>query len=271
MIYSVSIIMFMLFIAFVIVMIYLIVHAVDKSTRLRNNTISNTFYRPRIERLIGKINYAELSLSNILNNYLPKNFYTVYDDLLIETNGKTHQIDHLVISQFGVFVIENKAYSGVITGDKYDKVWVRHYNKNKKMYYENPIRQNYGHVKCIQELLHLNNKQVFNIACLMGNGTTNIKHDGELTRYDTIIERIMSYEDVVINNTQELCEIVQRANITDVQKRNEHIKRLLYTKENMNYNMCPKCGGKLVLRRGNNNKNFIGCSNYPRCRYTRKI
>lgn len=36
--------------------------------------------------------------------------------------------------------------------------------------------------------------------------------------------------------------------------------------------ICPVCGGKLAVRKAtrgaNAGKNFWGCSNYPRCRYT---
>ena len=35
-------------------------------------------------------------------------------------------------------------------------------------------------------------------------------------------------------------------------------------------NVCPDCGGKLVQKNGRNGE-FIGCSNFPNCRYTRSI
>ncbi len=40
-------------------------------------------------------------------------------------------------------------------------------------------------------------------------------------------------------------------------------------------NLCPKCGGQLVRRTAkkgpNQGKPFIGCSNFPKCRYTKQI
>lgn len=33
--------------------------------------------------------------------------------------------------------------------------------------------------------------------------------------------------------------------------------------------VCPKCGGELIMREGKYGT-FIGCSNYPKCRYTQK-
>ena len=84
---------------------------------------------------------------------LPKDKYLVINDVMVEQNGTTHQIDHVVVSSYGIFSIETKQYNGFITGNKYDKNWIRHAGKNK-YYYTNPIRQNYGHVKALSELLN---------------------------------------------------------------------------------------------------------------------
>ena len=88
---------------------------------------------------------------------LPKNKYLMINDVFIKVNNVTHQIDHIIVSPYGIFSIETKQYNGFITGNKYDKNWVRHLGK-KKIYYTNPIRQNYGHVKALSELLNINEK-----------------------------------------------------------------------------------------------------------------
>ena len=41
-------------------------------------------------------------------------------------------------------------------------------------------------------------------------------------------------------------------------------------KYHLNDNLCPKCGGELVKRNGKYGE-FYGCSNYPKCKYTREI
>ena len=51
-----------------------------------------------------------------------------------------------------------------------------------------------------------------------------------------------------------------------VQERLKYItekKKTIY-----NPNICPECGGQLKEKNGKYGS-FIGCSNYPRCRYTR--
>jgi DNA-directed RNA polymerase subunit RPC12/RpoP len=42
------------------------------------------------------------------------------------------------------------------------------------------------------------------------------------------------------------------------------------TKQRYDSNICPECGSRLIERNGRNGR-FMGCSGYPRCRYTRSI
>ena len=63
-------------------------------------------------------------------------------------------------------------------------------------------------------------------------------------------------------------------NIIDKDARKLHVQNIKTTiketEEKIQNNICPKCGGKLVERNGKYGK-FIGCSNYPNCKYTDKI
>ena len=201
---------------------------------------------------------------------LDKNKYIVLNDIMISVNGKTHQIDHIVLSKYGIFVIETKQYNGYIKGSKYDKKWVRYIKGKEPIYYTNPIRQNYGHVKAICELLNIGENKVFNIVCIPSNNVKlNIEHDGELTTGLTINDKITSYKDEIIDNVEELKEKIIIHNIVDKNKRREHIERINAHKEEFSKDVCPKCGAKLVERTGQYG-NFLGCANYPNCRYTRK-
>ena len=46
---------------------------------------------------------------------LNKNEYKILNDIMIEIDGITHQIDHVIVSKYGIFVIETKQYNGYIT------------------------------------------------------------------------------------------------------------------------------------------------------------
>lgn len=202
---------------------------------------------------------------------LDKDKYILLNDIMIAVNGKTYQIDHIVLSKYGIFVIETKQYNGYITGSKYDNKWVRHLKGNELVYYTNPIRQNYGHVKAICELLNINEKIVFNIVCIPSkNVKLNIKHDGELTTSVDINDKITSYKEEIIDNVEELKDKIVVNNIVDKDIRKRHVERINAVKEFYDDKICPVCGSKLKLRKGKYG-NFLGCTNYPKCKYTRNV
>ena len=216
-------------------------------------------------RIIGW--FGELWTKQALNK-LPKDKYIILNDIFIKTCDSTHQIDHVVISQYGIFSIETKQYNGYITGTKYDKNWVRHLGR-RKIYYTNPIRQNYGHVKALAELLNIDESKIHNVVCIPSRAKLKIKDDGEVVRNTTIVNKILSYTETVINDIESVVAIIKSNNITDKTIKKEHIKNIKNNIIDNDPNKCPKCGGKLVERNGRYGM-FIGCSNYPKCKYIKK-
>ena len=51
--------------------------------------------------------------------------YVILDDVVLRTNRGTTQIDHIVVSKYGVFAIETKNYRGEIYGDDKRKEWTQ--------------------------------------------------------------------------------------------------------------------------------------------------
>jgi len=105
-------------------------------------------FTPRIHGIIG-----ERPVASFLSA-LDSKKYLIINDLMIENEGKTSQIDHVVISNYGVFVIETKNYDGWILGDESSNYWTQVIYKRKEKLY-NPIKQNYGHVQAIKNILKL--------------------------------------------------------------------------------------------------------------------
>lgn len=105
-----------------------------------------TSARPKIESTrIGELGEHKI---NIQLDQLPKDCRYLSD--LLVSNPKSRsgysQIDHLVISPYGLFVIETKNYNGEIKGKRSDKQWS--VSNRFKMY--NPFMQNYGHIKAVE-------------------------------------------------------------------------------------------------------------------------
>ena len=139
------------------------------------------------KKYLDKGKLGERSVSKRLKR-LDNNKYKVINDVILKTSRGTSQIDHLVVSNYGIFVIETKNYQGWIVGSENTDNW-QQIIYNKKNYFRNPIKQNYGHIKAIEENLKLNNKIkyisiiVFMNGCdLKVNATTPVLYEHDLLK-----------------------------------------------------------------------------------------
>lgn len=219
------------------------------------------------KNIVGKAgeHWAKKELEKLNDDYL------IINDLMIKTkDNKTHQIDHLVISKYGIFVIETKQWNGYIIGNDYDKKWTIIAGK-RKYYSENPIHQNYGHIKALQEILNIDINKFISIVYIPSTVKTKIKSNN-ISRAGELTNKITAYRTQIIDNPSEIYRRLNNLNIIDKEKRKEHIqyaKNVNKQKEFNGSNICPWCGGQLVEKNGKYGK-FIGCSNYPKCRYIKR-
>src|SRR5262245_33104530 len=89
---------------------------------------------------------GETFVSRRLSN-LDSAHYKILNDLMLPSLGNTDmtQIDHVLVSTYGIFVIETKSYSGWIFGNAYQQHWTQVIYRFRKKFY-NPLRQNYVHI-----------------------------------------------------------------------------------------------------------------------------
>ena len=88
----------------------------------------------------------------ILKRCRPPEFHLL-NHVTLRTKDGTTQIDHLLVSRFGVFVIEAKDYKGWIFANSADRHWTQVLFR-AKFRLRNPIHQNYKHVCAVRELLN---------------------------------------------------------------------------------------------------------------------
>lgn len=92
----------------------------------------------------------------------------------LPTRTGTTEIDHIIVADTGVFVIEAKHYSGWIFGRANDAKWTQvHYRRHRS--FQNPIRQNEGHVRAIQSLSHYPDQHY--ISVVVFTGTAQLQTD----------------------------------------------------------------------------------------------
>lgn len=78
--------------------------------------------------------------------------YHLLNHVTLRLKDGTTQIDHVLVSRFGIFVIETKDYKGWIFAGQDDRYWTQVLYR-AKFRFQNPIRQNHRHVRAVQDLL----------------------------------------------------------------------------------------------------------------------
>lgn len=114
-------------------------------------------------------NIGEALVSEILEENFSAPDYHLMNHVTMRMEDGTTQIDHILVSRFGIFVIETKHYSGWIFANAKSKNWTQVlYRLRFKL--QNPILQNSRHVRAVRELLDfLPNGTIKNIVVFSGS------------------------------------------------------------------------------------------------------
>ena len=160
-------------------------------------------FRPQIKGYIG-----EKIIAFVLKR-LDKEKYTVINDVMVEVERGTSQIDHVIVSNFGVFVVETKNYSGWIFGDDTSRYWTQVIYKRKEKFY-NPIRQNLGHIKALKKVLaDYPNLLYIPIVVFSINADLKTKTSNHVVYSTKLLKTIRRYDESVISDTEKK-DIAQR-------------------------------------------------------------
>ena len=130
--------------------------------------------------------FGEMKTASIFHpNVFGKDNQILINNIHISENGTDHQIDHIVLLTYGVFVIETKNIFGRILGQQDDLMWTC-INNGKMISIYNPIKQNETHCRVVKALLGV--KEVVS-AVVFGNSN---KPDG-LPRFVVNLEELKGF------------------------------------------------------------------------------
>jgi hypothetical protein len=97
-------------------------------------------------------NRGEVLLSRALRANFGYPDFHLLNHVTLRLKDGTTQIDHILVSRFGVFVVETKDYGGWIFANARHKIWTQVFFK-KKFKFQNPLLQNIRHTLAVQHLL----------------------------------------------------------------------------------------------------------------------
>ena len=212
---------------------------------------------------------AGLSLNPVL--------YQKYHNVTLPTVNGTTQIDHVFVSEFGVFVVETKNVGGRIYGGEHDKEWTKVFPGGQKHKFLNPLHQNNGHVRAIVKILAgigLPKQAVKSVVVFVGDA--KLKQKQELPQNLTVgfegARYIRSFKTKILTEEQveKICTAIESSRMRRSRATNHQHIQNLKRKTAPDLRICPECGLKMVLRttrKGpNEGKQFWGCRGFPKCR-----
>ena len=167
---------------------------------------------------------GELILSSVMGSLSDE--YHILNDVLLQTKKGSTQLDHIIVSPYGIFVIETKNHKGMIFGDMQGKVWTQVLNGTGRFKFYSPVLQNQGH------MIHLNKKTGIPLNYMTGvivftNKDVNL--DNVRCPFCFDVDRlyafIMSYQNRIIGNSNivKIIERIDNADTNSYMNRRKHI------------------------------------------------
>ena len=132
--------------------------------------------------------------------HLNKDKYHILRNVTLPIAGGTTQIDHIIISEYGVFVIETKNMKGWIFGNAHQKTWTQKIFKYTKNF-QNPLHQNFKRVETLKSILELTDQQIFSVVVFVGSSSFKTKMPDNVINGPNLIRYIKSKDRQVILGT----------------------------------------------------------------------
>ena len=156
-------------------------------------------------------------------------------DLLLSTGRDTTQIDHVFVSRYGIFYVETKNYSGLISGKEWDKEWTQ-LTKTTLHPVPNPVRQNYKHSLALKKALtEYPQVPIYPIVVFSNKSRLDVTSEGTLVvnRKDLLSGIAALSRKPVLSDTQvqHIQKLLTTANILDRGERRKHKARARISKE----------------------------------------
>lgn len=205
--------------------------------------------------------------------FLDKETYHLIRNVTLPTADGTTQIDHVIVSRFGLFVVETKNMKGWIFGGPHQKRWTQKIYKHTTQF-QNPLHQNYKHVKTLQGFLELTDEQIYSVIVFIGGSEFKTPMPENVTQGGGYIRYIKSKREPVLTDEQvrKIIRGIQSGRLTpSIKTHREHVRHVRQiVSDRKSEKHCPKCGSPMVERetkRGaQQGRRFLGCSGYPTCR-----
>jgi hypothetical protein len=160
-----------------------------------------------VSRLRYRQNIGEAMIAATIDRHFSRP-HLLLNNVTLPTAAGTTQIDHILVADTGIFVIEAKHYSGWIFGDPKERQWTQAIYR-KKSRFQNPLHQNFGHVRALQSLFDLPENHFHSLVVFTGDAEFKTDLGPEVVKLSGLIPLLTS-ERPVLYDERKLTYIVGR-------------------------------------------------------------
>lgn len=203
-------------------------------------------------------------------------YFPLHNVTLATPDGST-QIDHVVVSRFGIFAIETKNMQGWIFGSERQAEWTQKIYK-RTFRFQNPLRQNYKHTKALEATLQVPPGSVHSVIVFVGGSTFKTDMPANVTYGGGCTQFILSFTHPMFDDQQvkDLLLDLRAGRLEPTRATHvAHVQHLQHRHDPDAPRKCPACGSAMALRAtrsgANAGRQFWGCSTFPKCRVVLKM
>jgi len=144
----------------------------------------------------------------------------IMNDVIFDDNGQSRQVDHIAITEYGVYVIETKNYTGNIYGKETSNEWKQYINK-QCFKFKNPIHQNYGHLQIVKQHIEQITKEIYPIVTFIRRCNLKVDTSSPVVYEDQLSTYIMGRSKVLnIEQIDNIYEILSKWRKSCIASRN---------------------------------------------------
>jgi restriction system protein len=151
-------------------------------------------------------NRGEAAVRRELTHRFGDSNYHLLNNVTLPFEGGTTQIDHILVSRFGVFVIETKHYTGWIFGDAKSPKWTQVIYRMKYRF-QNPLHQNEKHLRAVRKLLDfVPQEHIHGLVAFTGNAVFKTECPDGVFNIRHLVKYILDFKtEVMTANRMQFC------------------------------------------------------------------
>ncbi len=144
---------------------------------------------------------AEARVRRLLARGLERNLFTVFNDVVLPSGSGTTRIDHVVVSKFGIFVIESRYVRGRITGTEVQDRWTWR-SMGRSGRFDNPVHGNRLQVEALQRLLDFPGRVFHPLVVLVGHREFTQRPPAVVIRPEALLATIRRHSGQLLSPEQ---------------------------------------------------------------------